>query len=72
MLAVVNQKRFGPREIRRNPEPWRIGQCELAVDEGREGFGKYSLERILHRIMLKQSVAADSGQHMRSRVQADT
>jgi hypothetical protein len=53
MLTLVNQKRPGIAEIGRNTEPRRIGQCEAAVDEGREGFGKHSLERILHGVMLK-------------------
>jgi len=72
MLAPVNQKWPGLAEIGRNTEAWRIGQCEAAVDEGREGFGKHRLERILHGVMLKQSVTADGAQHMCGRVQADS
>jgi hypothetical protein len=61
---VVNQKRAGFREIGRNPEPRRIGQCEVAVDERRERFGKHGLQRVLHGVMLEQFVTADGGQHI--------
>lgn len=72
LLDMVHQKRFGRCQIRRNTEPRRVRECEAAVDEGREGFGEHRLERVFHGIMLKQSVTADSGQHMRGRVQTDT
>ena len=72
MLALVNQKGLGFQEIGRDTKPWRVGQREAAVDKGREGFGKYSLERVLHGVMFKQSIAADGGQRMCGRMQADT
>lgn len=72
MLALVNQKRAGFPEIGYDTKPWRVGQREAAVDKGREGFGKHSLKRVLHGVMLKQSVAADGGQYMCCRVQADS
>jgi hypothetical protein len=40
-------------EIGRDTKPWRVGQNEAAADKGREGFGKHSLERVLHGVMLK-------------------
>lgn len=53
MLAPVNQKWLGFQQIGRNTKPWRIAHGEAAVDEGREGFGKHSLKRVLHGVMLK-------------------
>ena len=72
MLDPMNQECLGFRQIGHNPEPRRVGQGEAAVDKGREGFGQHRLQRILHRVMLKQPVTADGGQHMRGRLQADT